>query len=161
MFKKIKQLFLNCKNKIFQKKKVKNLDDLFENGEIFKANDKALNNALKELNNRIGDSVDVRSIIRALTILSIKNNQETKAINLLNCLLSAIVISISFISFNLLKEQTEYTRIQSIPEQIEQARSKNKAMEFCKENPDAKESGLFFVNKGVPAPCSSVLKDTQ
>lgn len=55
--------------------------------------------------------------------------------------------------------QNTLTEIQSIPEQISQARARNSAIEFCKSNPDALDSGLYYLDgSGRNAPCSKVLQ---
>ncbi len=77
-----------------------------------------------------------------------------------NIALVFAIIGIFLTAFGMFLQlkQTRLAEIQSIPEQIRQARNINSAKEFCKQNPDAKESGLFNVTTGVPAPCSHVIQ---
>ena len=56
-------------------------------------------------------------------------------------------------------KQTNLTEIQSTSERINQARSIQLAIEFCKQNPDAKDSGLYEISSGKSAPCDRVLRN--
>lgn len=55
-------------------------------------------------------------------------------------------------------QQTNLTKEQGISERIYQARKVQNAIEFCNQNKDAKESGLFEVSTGKSAPCREVLQ---
>lgn len=56
-------------------------------------------------------------------------------------------------------QQTRLTQIQTIPEQINQARARQSAIEFCKQNPTSQDSGLYFLDgSGKMVPCARVLK---
>lgn len=56
-------------------------------------------------------------------------------------------------------KQTRLNEIQAIPEQINQARSKQSALEFCKGNLEDPNSGLYFLDgSGKMATCGQVLK---
>jgi hypothetical protein len=34
-------------------------------------------------------------------------------------------------------------------------------LEFCKENPESEDSGLYYISNGKPASCSEVLKQNS
>lgn len=55
-------------------------------------------------------------------------------------------------------KQTNYTEIQSRSERIQQAKITSSAVEFCEQNPEAEESGLFEISNGKPASCKQVLE---
>lgn len=67
-------------------------------------------------------------------------------------------LAVSFYGLRLTKIQVDYAQIQSIPTQINQARIKSQALEDCKQSPESKESGLYYVSTGKSTPCSEVLK---
>lgn len=76
---------------------------------------------------------------------------------------SSLVVSIFALTFSIIAiryaaEQTKLTEIQSRSERIQQARSINEAVKRCKESPELQESGLYGVETGQSATCSSVLK---
>jgi len=75
--------------------------------------------------------------------------------------------TLSFLTFLLLvglivqiviaKKQSDISFVQSIPEQINQAQSKSKALEFCAENPEALDSGLVHLDgSGKIASCAEI-----
>jgi len=55
-------------------------------------------------------------------------------------------------------EQTNYAKIQSIPERIYQAQQLQTAIAFCEENPESKKSGVFEIATGNPTPCTLILE---
>lgn len=73
--------------------------------------------------------------------------------------LSIIAIIISAVTLNVTIKQTNLTEIQSRSERIFQAKSIQDAIERCKESPELKESGLYYISNGKPASCSEVLQE--
>jgi len=56
-------------------------------------------------------------------------------------------------------KQTNLTEIQSTSERINQARGVQSAIEFCKQNPGAQDSGLYEISSGKSAPCDQVIRN--
>ena len=56
-------------------------------------------------------------------------------------------------------KQTNLTEIQSTSERINQARSVQSAIEFCEQNPESQDSGLFEISSGKSAPCAQVIRN--
>lgn len=56
-------------------------------------------------------------------------------------------------------KQTNLTKIQNTSEQINQARSIRSAVEFCKQNPDAQDSGLYEISSGKSALCVQIIRN--
>lgn len=88
-----------------------------------------------------------------------KNEYEQSMTNKFNIFLSCIFLVFAYFTYNLTKVQTKYTEIQSIPEQINQARALKNARELCSKNPENVNSGIFRLDgSGKEATCSEVLK---
>lgn len=69
-----------------------------------------------------------------------------------------IMAALTIVQVYLAWEQNKYARIQSIPEEINQARAKSNAQNFCKDNPDSTNSGLYYLDgSGKEVPCSEVV----
>ena len=56
-------------------------------------------------------------------------------------------------------KQINLAEIQGISERINQARSVQSAIEFCKQNPDSQDSGLYEISTGKSAPCVQVIRN--
>ena len=56
-------------------------------------------------------------------------------------------------------KQTNLAETQSISERINQARSVQSAIEFCKQSPDSQDSGLYEISTGKSAPCAQVIRN--
>lgn len=56
-------------------------------------------------------------------------------------------------------KQTNLAETQGISERINQARSVQSAIEFCKQNPDSQDSGLYEISTGKSAPCTQVMRN--
>src|SRR3989338_5773526 len=56
-------------------------------------------------------------------------------------------------------KQTNLAETQGISERINQARSVQSAIEFCKQNPDSQDSGLYEISTGKSAPCTQVVQN--
>ena len=78
-------------------------------------------------------------------------------INLIGILLSVIIVILAFLTFELVKKQTDYVEIQSIPERINQLKARQRAIEYCRQSPDSNDSGLVNMTTGEPVSCSDVL----
>lgn len=94
----------------------------------------------------------VNTAINYKALTSAEKNSNTALI------IAIISIFLTAIGMFLQLKQTRLAEIQAVPEQISQARNINTAKDFCKQNPDAKESGLFEVATGKPASCSQVMR---
>ncbi len=161
--------------KIFKKKKqfkkikkiFKSADELFSSGKIFNAKNNELNDILKKILTRHTPSQTTKyhDIIRTMTILSIKNNRGINKIQIFNIVLlvflSILTINLAQKQLKLTEKQTHYTEISTRNERINQALSKREALEYCKNNPESIESGLFYTESGKSATCFEILKSPQ
>jgi cytochrome c-type biogenesis protein CcmH/NrfG len=86
-----------------------------------------------------------------------KYNEKLLFLTWVLLFLTIILTVLAIQTFKLQRLQTKYTEIQSIPEQINQARSINGAIELCNSSPELEDSGLYNISTGKPAPCSQVL----
>ena len=153
--------------KIFKKKekskKIKKIfrsaDELFSSGKIFNAKNNELNNILKKLFTKHTTNETIRNseIIRTITILSIKNNREMKKIQFLNI---ALLFFLSILTISIAQKQLKLTGSSTIGERINQAIIQREALEYCKNNPESVESGLY-TESGKSATCFEVLKSPQ
>lgn len=163
IYKKISNFLKKLKDKIREKRreinKLRGADELFSNGKIFQAKDKELDKILGELSTAgVGnETIRHREIIRAITVLSLKNHKATASAQSLNVFLSIIVVVLTFYTLYLTSKQTNYTELSTRAERIEQAKSIQAAKDRCKQTPELNESGLYEVDTGKPAPCSQVL----
>jgi hypothetical protein len=150
MFKALKEIPWN---KIKFKRKLRSADELFSSGKIFNARDKELDNVLKELttNPVINPTIHHREIIRAITVLTVKNNRDTRYSYFLLVVLTVLALLLAW-------QQVYYAQISTRDIRLRDLNSIQEAKEYCKNNPDAKESGTFYIDSGKPAPCSEVLK---
>lgn len=88
-----------------------------------------------------------------------KSEYEQSRTNNFNIFFSIILVIMTLFTIKLTQQQTKYAQIQSIPEQINQAREKKSAIKFCKQNPEATDSGLYYLDgTGKTASCSDVLQ---
>jgi hypothetical protein len=55
-------------------------------------------------------------------------------------------------------KQTSLAESQGISERIQQARSVERALEFCNQNPQSDDSGLYEVDTGKPASCTQIIE---
>ena len=72
--------------------------------------------------------------------------------------LSLIIIALSVITLVIAIKQTDYAEIQSRSDRINEANSRARAIEYCKQNPESLNSGLAYTATGEQAPCFEVLK---
>lgn len=101
-------------------------------------------------------SLNEKGITAAINYKSLAHAEKTSSVAIWFAGLSILLTAIG-IFFQI--KQTKLTEIQAIPEQINQARSKQSALEFCKQNPGDPNSGLYFVDgSGKMATCAEVLK---
>ncbi len=131
----VRKIFLTASDqdrKFFEH--LRNDDTVAPNQHFYSLNEKGLNTAIN---------------YKALTSAE-KNSNTALRIAIVGIFLTAIGIFLQL-------WQTRLAEIQSIPERISQARNISIAKDFCKQNPGAKESGLFEVATGKPAPCSQVI----
>jgi len=153
--------------KIFKRKKFRGANELFSNKKIFDAKNKELDNILSELTTNSDSNsktAQSREIIRAITILTIKNNRYAKKIQYFNIVLSILLVFLTIRTINLtveqLKltaEQTSYTELSTRSERIRQVQIIRNAIEHCEKNPELIESRLSYIKNGEFATCSAVL----
>lgn len=73
-------------------------------------------------------------------------------------IITVIMAVMAAVQIYLAKKQIDYAMIQSIPEQINQAKAKQDALTFCKENPESLNSGLYKMDgSGAIASCGEVM----
>jgi hypothetical protein len=81
-----------------------------------------------------------------------KENQWTR-------ILTIILGFLTLLNLIVLIKQTNLVEEQSISERINQKRSIQEAIEFCNQNKESEESGLFEISTGKPASCEEVLSE--
>lgn len=159
-----------CSKKSKKKNRLRGANELFSSGEIFKVKNKELDNILKELSTDHVDNPMVRhrETIRAVTILTIKNNRYTEKIQNFNFALSVLLIFLSIFTINLARKQlifaekqTYYSEVSTRNERIDQAILMKQAYEYCKNNPDSIAPEIFNTKSGEPASCNTVLRSPQ
>lgn len=101
-------------------------------------------------------SLNEKGIMAAINYKSLahaeKSSQRALWLAAFSILLTALGIFLQW-------RQTRLAEIQAIPEQINQARAKQNALDFCKQNPTDQNSGLYLLNgSGKIASCLEVLK---
>jgi len=132
-----------------RKKPLRTADELFSNGKIFEASDLELNNILKELTSNHVDQDN--KIIRAVTVLTVKNNKS-------NSLIQFLLIVLTIFSLYLAWKQTSYTEVSTRSARIDQNIKMNDAIQRCKINATSADSGIYFIDSGKPASCQDILK---
>jgi hypothetical protein len=144
----------------FKKKKaetthnqLRDLEALFKNGQIFKATDEELKNAIKEIGNLTDQSLIVqnRNLIRALVINNIQNQKHLDKIDERNGYLTWIIIIPTAINLFLF---IYYSRILAAPVIDQQNKNNHDAYQFCIANP----SGIWPLADGGVTDCASVLR---
>lgn len=101
-------------------------------------------------------SLNEKGITAAINYKSLAHAEKTSSLAIWFAGLSILLTAIG-IFFQV--KQTRLTEIQAIPEQINQARSKQSALDFCKQNPDDPNSGLYHLDgSGKMATCPEILK---
>lgn len=101
-------------------------------------------------------SLNEKGITAAVNYKSLAHAEKTSSLAIWFAGLSILLTAVG-IFFQI--KQTRLTEIQAIPEQINQARSKQSALEFCRQNPDDSNSGLYLLDgSGKMATCLEVLK---
>ncbi|MFA6502947.1 MAG: hypothetical protein WCT45_01665 [Candidatus Paceibacterota bacterium] len=109
--------------------------------------------------NRHYYSLNEKGITAAINYKSLAHAEKTSNLAIWFAVFSILLTAIG-IFFQI--KQTKLTEIQAIPEQINQARSKQSALEFCKQNPKDPNSGLYFLDdSGKMATCPEVLRAYQ
>lgn len=145
--------------KIKKIRRLRGANELFATGKIFKAKDKELDKILKEYTS-ITNVENQGDVIRAFAVLAIKNSRRSESIQYLNIFLSALIIFLTIFSLQLSKEQRDYTELSTRSERIKQNMILRNALEYCKQNPTATESGLQSTEDAKSASCEDVLKNT-
>lgn len=142
---------------------LKNSEELFSSGEIFTTKDKKLDNILTQLaTNRVVDGTHGhKEVIRAITILAIRNNRYTERLQIFNIILAAVTIILAIYSIRLTKVQTDYTEVSTRSDRIQQNALIRSRAEYCKQNPDSKDSQLANPENGVYVSCADALKMPQ
>lgn len=106
-------------------------------------------------NSHLGPSYYARASL-GLTELE---RRSSNLFGIWSLLISIFALVFSVLAVKYAAEQTRLTQIQSVPEQINQARATQNALEFCKGNPEAIDSGLYRLDgSGKIASCSEVLR---
>lgn len=101
-------------------------------------------------------SLNEKGITAAINYKSLAHAEKTSSLAIWFAGFSILLTAIG-IFFQI--EQTRLTEIQAIPEQINQARSKQSALDLCKQNPDDPNSGLYRLDgSGKMATCLEILK---
>lgn len=72
---------------------------------------------------------------------------------------ASISLLLAAIGLFFIIKQTNLAEMQSISERINQARGVQSAVEFCKQNPDSQDSGLYEISTGKPASCTQVVRN--
>ncbi|MEJ0053908.1 MAG: hypothetical protein WDN10_04280 [bacterium] len=72
---------------------------------------------------------------------------------------ASISIFLAAIGLFFTVKQTNLAETQSISERINQARSIQSALEFCQQNPDSQDSGLYEISTGKSASCPQVVRN--
>mgnify|MGYP001586514221 CR=1 FL=1 len=83
--------------------------------------------------------------------------RENRMISKLILGVTLLALIVSGYGVWLASKQTNYTELQSRSARLLQARATQRAVEYCEQSPESKESGLFYVSDGNPMPCSVVL----
>lgn len=101
-------------------------------------------------------SLNEKGITAAINYKSLAHAEKTSSLAIWFAGLSILLTAIG-IFFQI--KQTNLTEIQAVPEQINQARAKQGAIEFCKQNPNDPNSGLYLLDgSGKMATCQEILK---
>lgn len=101
-------------------------------------------------------SLNEKGITAAINYKSLAHAEKTSSLAIGFAAFSILLTAIG-IFFQI--KQTRLNEIQAIPEQINQARSKQNALDFCKQNPDDPNSGLYYLDdSGKMATCPEILK---
>jgi hypothetical protein len=94
-------------------------------------------------------------------ILNYKNLKEAENTSKISLALSILVALIALFGIYLQIKQTNMAELEGRSDRIIQTQLIQKAIEFCRENPDAKESGLSEVATGKSASCEQALAMEQ
>ena len=162
----MKRIFDFIKDKmsdLSKKLKVKALrdpDDLFKSGDVFKATEEELRNILKEASVRTvpNELVRHREIVRTLVVNNIQNQRHIDKIDNRNFVLTLMIVILTIISVLSARKLENYIELSTRAERITQEQSVQNAIARCKESPDLKESGIYNTETGAPATCTDVLK---
>jgi hypothetical protein len=101
-------------------------------------------------------SLNEKGITAAINYKSLAHAERASSLAIWFAALSILLTAIG-IFFQI--KQTNLTEVQVIPEQINQAKAKQRAIEFCKQNPNDPNSGLYFLDgSGKMATCQETLK---
>lgn len=140
---------------------MRKIDELFSNGKIFEAKNKELDSILTEFTSDPDTNLpQYKKLIRAITVLTVKNNRSANRIQILLVLLAISSVYLSIIQTRLSIQQADYTEISTRAARIDQNISLRQGADYCKQNPTSTDSGLFFDN-GKSATCAEVLKSSK
>lgn len=112
-------------------------------------------------NNQIGNSKLILAIADMISVMAWTSHEQGQYSKTMVDLTKAIVILTIMLLLGLIAQiyiaQKQYylTDVSSIADRIQQAQLRLRAEEFCRDNPNAEDSGLFFEN-GQGAPCSAI-----
>lgn len=105
----------------------------------------------REITQELKGSVD--SLKEDISSYNKAATNESRKMRNLTVFLGIITLVQLFIAY----QQLQISEEQSISERINQKRIAREAIEFCKQNPAAENSGLFEISTGKSAPCEQVL----
>ncbi|PIR46873.1 MAG: hypothetical protein COV07_02000 [Candidatus Vogelbacteria bacterium CG10_big_fil_rev_8_21_14_0_10_45_14] len=101
-------------------------------------------------------SLNEKGVTAALNYKSLAHAEKTSSSAITIATIS-MLLTFAGIFFQI--KQTRLTEVQVIPEQINQARFRQFALEYCRENTEAQDSGMYYLDgSGKMATCSELLK---
>lgn len=103
-------------------------------------------------------SLNEKGLSFATNYLALKQSEKSS-----NAALTFASISLIIAAAGLFYQakQTNLTESQGIGERIQQARSIQSTREFCHDNPESPDSGLFEIDTGKPASCAQVIRQYE
>ena len=155
-----KEKYAFLKTRMLASSTLRGSDELFQSGEVFNASEKELRNILREASTRAvpNELVRHREIVRALVVNNVQNQRHIDKIDLRNQIYTIVIIVLTAINIGLAIQQANYTELSTRSERIVQEQSIQAAITNCKQSPQPKDSGLYDVTTGAPAPCTEILK---
>lgn len=131
--------------------KLRNPEEIFEKGDVFKATDNELENIIKNMASKAipNPIARDREMIRALVISNVQNQRLITTIENRNLILTIIIVGLTMYNIYL-------ARIQVSPIISEQIRNERQAYNFCKES--GNENLGWPSATGGEISCEQVLK---